>query len=143
MAMSGSNRGINADLNVTPMIDILLVLLIIFMIMLPVTPQGLSAIVPQDSPNPHEPQPENIVVIQLSAAADGAGAPPSVKLNQQPVPWNELPDTLAKVYLKRTNKSAFLKADGEIDFQDVASVIDIAHQSGAVYVGLMTKEAVR
>ena len=139
MAMTGSNRGINADLNVTPMIDILLVLLIIFMIMLPVTPQGLSAIVPQDSPDSHPPQ-ENIVVIQLLAAADGAGAPPSVKLNQQPVAWNELPDTLTKVYLKRTNKSAFLKADGEIDFQDVASVIDIAHQSGVVYVGLMTKD---
>lgn len=140
MAMSTSQRGINADMNVTPMIDILLVILIIFMMMLPEMPQGLSAIVPQDSTDQHQPQPENIVVIQLSAAAD-AGEHPSVKLNQQPVPWNELPDTLAKVYLKRTNKSAFLKADGELDFQEVASVIDIAHQSGVVYVGLMTKEA--
>src|SRR6476661_6785060 len=97
MAMSSSQRGINADMNVTPMIDILLVILIIFMMMMPDKTLGLNAIVPQDSPNPHEPQPENIVVIQLSAATDGAGAPPSVKLNQQPVPWNELPDTLAKV----------------------------------------------
>ena len=142
MAMSTSQRGINADMNVTPMIDILLVILIIFMMMLPVTPQGLSAIVPEDSTDQHEPQPDSIVVIQLSAAAN-AGAPPSVKLNQQPVAWSDLPDTLTKVYLKRTNKSAFLKADGELDFQQVASVIDIAHQSGVVYVGLMTKEAAR
>jgi biopolymer transport protein TolR len=139
MAMSGSNRAINADLNVTPMIDILLVLLIIFMIMLPVTPQGLSAIVPQDSPEPQKIQPDSIVVIQLSAAPDAAQHP-SVKLNQQPVPWNELPDTLQKILLKRSNKSAFVKADGELDFQEVASVIDIAHHSGVLYVGLMTKE---
>jgi biopolymer transport protein TolR len=135
MAMSSSQRGINADMNVTPMIDILLVILIIFIMMLPVTPHGLSAIVPQDSPDSH-PQPENIVVIQLQ---DGGAGAPIVKLNQQPVTWNDLPDELAKIYLKRNNKSAFLKADSELDFQQVASVIDIAHQSGVVYVGLMTK----
>ena len=139
MAMAGPNRGIEADMNVTPMIDILLVILIIFMIMLPVTPQGLSTIVPQDSPNPHEPQPDSIVVIQLQEGVPGT--PPTVKLNQQPVAWSDLPDTLARIYLKRTNKAAFLKADSELDFQEVASVIDIAHQSGVVYVGLMTKEA--
>jgi len=139
MAMSSSQRGINAEMNVTPMIDILLVILIIFMMMLPEMPYGLNAIVPQDSKDEH-PQPENIVVIQLQ---DGApGAPPIVKLNQQPVAWSDLPDELAKIYLKRTDKSAFLKADGELDFQQVASVIDIAHQSGVVYVGLMTKEPV-
>jgi biopolymer transport protein ExbD len=136
MAMAGSNRGINSDMNVTPMIDILLVLLIIFMIIMPSS--GLKAVVPQDSPDAREPQPENIVVIQLQNGAPGA--PPTVKLNQQPVKWNDLPDALAKIFLKRNNKSAFLKADGELDFQQVASVIDIAHQSGVVYVGLMTKE---
>src|SRR3954462_7017523 len=122
MAMAGSNRGINADMNVTPMIDILLVILIIFMMMLPTTPEGLSAVVPQDSPDA-KPQQENIVVIQLSPAADG-GATPAVKLNQQPVAWSELPDALTKIFLKRTNKSAFLKADGELEFQEIASVID-------------------
>jgi len=139
MAMAGSTRGINADMNVTPMIDILLVILIIFMMMLPTTPEGLSAVVPQDSSDA-KPQPENIVVIQLSSADGDAGAPPKVKLNQQPLAWSELPDALTKIYLKRTNKSAFLKADGELEFQEIASVIDIAHNSGVVYVGLMTKE---
>jgi len=140
MAMSSSQRGINADMNVTPMIDILLVILIIFMMMLPTTPEGLSAVVPQDSPDA-QPQPDSIVVIQLSPAG-AADAHPSVKLNQQPVAWSELPDALTKIYLKRTNKSAFLKADGELEFQEIASVIDIAYQAGVVYVGLMTKEAV-
>jgi len=139
MAMAGSTQGINADMNVTPMIDILLVILIILMMMLPTTPEGLSAVVPQDSSDT-KPQPENIVVIQLSSADGDAGAPPKVKLNQQPVAWSELPDALTKIYLKRTNKSAFLKADGELEFQEIASVIDIAHNSGVVYVGLMTKE---
>jgi len=140
MAMPSSQRGINADMNVTPMIDILLVILIIFMMMLPTTPEGLSAVVPQDSPDA-QPQLDSIVVIQLSPA-DAADAHPSVKLNQQPVAWSELPDALTKIYLKRTNKSAFLKADGELEFQEIASVIDIAHQAGVVYVGLMTKEVV-
>jgi biopolymer transport protein TolR len=138
MGMIGSSSGINADLNVTPMIDILLVLLIIFMIMIPDKTLGLNAIVPQDSPDSKQPQPESLIVIQVQEGATGAA--PNVKLNQQPVAWNELPDELAKIYLKRNNKSAFLKADGELDFQEVASVIDVAHQSGIVYVGLMTKE---
>ena len=138
MAMSSSQRGINADMNVTPMIDILLVILIIFMMMMPDKTLGLNAIVPQDSPESKQPQPESLIVIQVQEGARGAA--PTVKLNQQPVAWNELPDTLTKLYLKRTNKSAFLKADGELDFQEVASVIDVAHQSGVVYVGLMTKE---
>jgi biopolymer transport protein TolR len=136
MGMSGSTRRMQSEMNVTPMIDILLVLLIIFM-MIP-APKGLEAIVPQDSPDPQKPQEENVVVIQLSPGAE-ADAPPSVKLNQQPVTWKEFPDALAKLFVKRTNKSAFLKADGELDFQQVASVIDIAHNSGVVYVGLMTK----
>ena len=137
MAMSNSQRGISGEMNVTPMIDILLVLLIIFM-MIP-APKGLEAIVPQDSPDAKPPQQDEIVVIQLSPAAE-AGQPPNVKLNHQPVTWGELPDALAQIYLKRTNKSAFLKADGELEFQEIASVIDIAHNSGVVYVGLMTKE---
>src|SRR3954469_586401 len=141
MAMAGSNRGIDADMNVTPMIDILLVILIIFMMMMPDKTLGLNAIVPQDSPDSKQPQPESLIVIQVQEGAPGAA--PTVKLNQQPVAWNELPDTLTKLYLKRTNKSAFLKADGELDFQQVASVIDVAHQSGIVYVGLMTKEITR
>jgi biopolymer transport protein TolR len=141
MAISGSQRGVSADMNVTPMIDILLVLLIIFMIITP--SEGLKAIIPQPSQDEHEVPPDAIVVIQLSPAADGAGEHPRVKLNQQPVAWGELPDTLQKIFLKRSNKSAFLKADGELDFQEVASVIDIAHNSGVVYVGLMTKEPAR
>ena len=137
MAMSSSQRGINADMNVTPMIDILLVILIIFMMMIPDKTLGLNAIVPQDSPDSKQPRPESLIVIQVQEGVTGAA--PNVKLNQQPVAWNELPDTLTKLYLKRTNKSAFLKADGELDFQEIASVIDIAHQSGVIYVGLMTK----
>ena len=139
MGMAGPNRGINSELNVTPMIDILLVLLIIFMMMIPDKTLGLNAVVPQDSTDSKQPQPDGLIVIQVSAAAN-AGQPPNVKLNQQPVKWSDLPDTLSTIYLKRTNKSAFLKADGELDFQEIASVIDIAHQSGVVYVGLMTKE---
>jgi len=139
MSMTGSNRGINSDLNVTPMIDILLVILIIFMMMIPDKALGLNAVIPQDSSDSKQPQPESLIVIQVQEGAPGAA--PNVKLNQQPVAWNELPDTLTKLYLKRTNKSAFLKADDELDFQEIASVIDIAHQSGVVYVGLMTKEA--
>src|SRR5436305_2692441 len=136
MAMSSSQRGINADMNVTPMIDILLVLLIIFMIITP--SEGLKVIIPQPSKDEHEIPPDAIVVIQLSARGSGAGEHPSVKLNQQPVAWSELPERLAKVFLTRSNKSAFLKADSELDFQEVASVIDIAHDACWADVGLLT-----
>jgi len=132
IAVDGSKRGTFVAINVVPLIDVLLVLLVIFMIIQ--HPQmGLKADIPQqaDSPLP-TPQPELIVVQVL---ADG-----SLKVNQQPVTWDALYEELAQVFRTRADHVAFIRGDGVVEFQVVARVIDIMHSAGITTVGLMTPE---
>jgi biopolymer transport protein TolR len=132
IAVDGSKRGTFVAINVVPLIDVLLVLLVIFMIMQ--HPQmGLKVDIPQqaDSPSP-TPQPELIVVQVL---ADG-----SLKVNQRPVTWEALYEELAQVFRTRADHAAFIRGDGVVEFQVVARVIDIMHSAGITTVGLMTPE---
>src|ERR1700723_2639544 len=80
MTMNGSNaRSLNAEPNVTPLIDVLLALLIIFMVIVPVTPRGMDALVPQPPKNPNQQQPnDRTIVVQVEAGANGI---PSYKIN--------------------------------------------------------------
>lgn len=114
MAMTtGSNSGISAEMNVTPMIDILLVLLVIFMIIAPLE-LGEKAEIPQpsnsDVPQPHED--ENIVI---QVKLKDSGGEPDVKINKEPVPWDKLEDRLKEIVVKRVNKTAFVRGDRTID----------------------------
>ena len=134
MAMTtGSNNGISAEMNVTPMIDILLVLLVIFMMIVPLE-HGEMAEIPQPS-NSALPQPreDENVVIQVAMN----GTEPDVKINKAAVPWNKLGSKLAEIFLKRGNRTAFVKGDRLIDFQYVADVIDTAHHAGVQRIGLL------
>jgi biopolymer transport protein ExbD len=135
----GAKGGQNANMNVTPLIDVLLVLLIIFMVITPLTPKGLEALVPQPPP-PNQKQPpstpDRTIVVQLIDR--GAGNPPGLKINQDEATWESLQGRLEDIFKTRAEKVMFVKGDDNVPFADVASVIDIAHSAGVDKVGLIT-----
>jgi len=138
MAMTtGSSGGAMGDINVTPMIDILLVLLIIFMVIVPVTPKGLDALVPQPPKNPQQQPPQNdrTIVVQVIYRP---GAAPSYKINETDVAKTDLLARLTEIYANRAERVMFVKGDDDLNFSYIAEVIDIAHSANVDHIGLMT-----
>jgi biopolymer transport protein ExbD len=129
-------------MNVTPLIDVLLVLIIIFMVVvIEQKPTGLDAQIPQPAiaTPPNIPQPQGTIVIQILDAPLGA-AHPSIKINDEVVQWDRLPDRLRDIFAIRVERTAYLKADNDIDFQTVADVIALAKTAGVDRVGLLTED---
>ena len=137
MGMGGGNKGgAMSDINVTPMIDVLLVLLIIFMVIVPVTPKGLDTLVPQPPKDPSHEQPnDRTIVVQI--LSNGAGAP-SYKINETAFNRQDLESKLAEIFATRQEKVMFVKGDKDLDFNKVAEVIDFGHQAGVDTIGLIT-----
>lgn len=135
MAVGGS-KGAIADMNVVPLIDILLVLLIIFMVITPLTPKGLDALVPQPSTDKTPPSADvsnKLVVVQV--LQNGA-----VKINQEAATWDTLEERLTEIFKIRAERVAFIKGDDDVEFQQVARAIDIMHNSNIDKVGLITSK---
>jgi biopolymer transport protein ExbD len=130
----GGQGGPKADINVTPLIDVLLVLLITFMVITPLTPFGLNTLVPQPPPPNQPPPPPNqdpTVVIEVAKNHD-------LDINGQPVKLEDLGAKLEDIFKTRATKVLFVKGDPDVDYRYVAQAIDAAKGAGLDKVGIMT-----
>jgi biopolymer transport protein TolR len=133
MAVGGSGKGPVSSINMTPMIDVLLVLIIIFMVITPLTPKGLEALVPQPPPPNQKQQEDNSRTVVIVINKDR-----SMMINQEPIQEGQLQGRLEDIFKTRAERVVFVKGDPDLEFRDVAKAIDIAHGAGIDKVGLMT-----
>jgi biopolymer transport protein ExbD/biopolymer transport protein TolR len=138
MAMGGGGGTGKAvsDINVTPLIDVLLVLLIIFMVIVPITPHGLNTLVPQPPKNKDQQEPNDRTIV-VQVLANGKGEP-SYKINEDPYAKSALEPKLAEIFATRQEKVMFVKGDADLDYGKVAEVIDMGHQAEVDNIGLIT-----
>ena len=139
MGMGGGSGkgGAMSDINVTPMIDVLLVLLIIFMVIVPITPHGLNTLVPQPPKDKTKDQPEDTKTIVVQVLANGKGEP-TYKINEDTFPKAQIEPELAQIFSRRNQKVMFVKGDADLDYGKVAEVIDMGHQAEVDNIGLIT-----
>jgi len=141
MAFSMAGGGVSRpQINVTPLIDVLLTLIIMFMLVVSMDKQYQESVqIPQPPKDKKsDPQPERTVVIQV--VGTGQDQRPMVKINRNDVRWEDLETQLARIYLTRAEKVAFVRGDADVDFQFVADVIDVAHHAGVQRIGLLTQD---
>lgn len=136
MAMAvGGKGGPMSDINITPLIDVLLVLIIIFMVIVPRTPHGLSALIPQPNKNQKQNQAvlERTVVVTINAQRQ-------VAINQTPVAINDLGTRLIDIFKTRATRVMFVQGDPSLPFEAVAQIFDIAHGANIDKIGLIPKK---
>src|SRR6202035_2428911 len=131
----GGHGGQVANINMTPMIDVLLVLIIIFMVITPLTPKGLEALVPQPAP-PNQPQND----ADLRTVVVTVNKDKSMLIHNEATDMAKLAPRLEEIFQTRAERVIFVKGDPDLEFQDVAQVIDAAKGAGIDKVGLMTPE---
>jgi len=141
MAFSMAGGGPSGpQINVTPLIDVLLTLIVVFMLVVAMDKEYQEkAQIPQpDQKQTASEKQSRTVVIEVVWTAKEV--PPTVKINKEDVPWEDLDKRLSQIYLTRAEKVAFVRGDADVDFQYVADVIDVAHHAGVLRVGLLTKD---
>ena len=133
MAVGGPGGGPKSDINMTPMIDVLLVLIIIFMVITPLTPKGLEALVPQPPPPGQKETASDQRTVVISIDADH-----KMMINAEATDENNLGRRLEEIFKTRAERVVFVKGDPQIEFSWVAKAIDTSHGAGIDKVGLMT-----
>ena len=128
----GTGRAVS-EINVTPLIDVLLVLLIIFMVIVPVTPKGLGAVVPSRH-GPINLNPPDSIVVQLQAGDSGELL---YRINGTEIPKSQVEPRLAAIFSARQEKVMFVKADNSLEFSKIAEVVDMGHQAQVNDIGLI------
>ncbi len=129
----GSSSGSMASPNIVPLIDILLVLIIIFMVITPLTPKGMDTLVPQPSPNQQQNQELENKTVVVQVLKDG-----KLKINNEDTSWDGLGPRIEQIFKDRAEKVAFVKGDNDVLFMEVARAIDIMRGAGIDKVGLIT-----
>ena len=125
-----SSRGAKGEINVVPLIDILLVLLIIFMVITPVASKGLEALLPQGGRVTGQRPAPNVIVVQLDANG-------TVRINAEVETWGTLGSRLDMIFRQRSENVAFVRADDLVEFVSIARAIDIMRGAGIEKVGLL------
>ena len=133
MGMAVGKKGVKHDINITPYIDILLVLLIIFMVAAPLKKHDQEIRVPKPAP-PNQQKESKPDMIIVDVEPDH-----TVKLNLQPVEVDKLADTLFRIFNARANKNMFIRGDAGLPYGDVFKILDIAKRSGALDIALLDK----
>jgi biopolymer transport protein TolR len=132
----GQKGGPKSDINITPYIDILLVLLIIFMVITPVRQTDLEVKVPQAPPQDQQQEQlvdPSVIVVSISENA-------TIAINQEPTDIGSLGSKLMEIYSARANKNMFVSASAKLPYGDVVKIIDIAKGAGVGDIGLLTEE---
>jgi biopolymer transport protein TolR len=132
ISLDGARLGSIAEVNVVPLIDILLVLLVIFMVIRPQAEFGLPVDLPEQSAV-RGPEPLRVIVVQVFG--DG-----SLRINQDAVRWQDFQARLEEIMKPRASRTAFVRGDGSLEFGAVARAIDVMRASGITAVGLITSE---
>ncbi len=134
----GGGGGVSSDINVTPMIDVLLVLIIIFMVIQPTAPKGLEALAPQP-PKPNSPPPppnDSTIVVQVLSS----GGIPTYKINETPYQKQDLVSELTRIFEVRQDKVMFVKGSPDLTFGPIAEVIGYGHQADVTNIGIITPQ---